>query len=204
MSGRFIVLEGPDGSGTTRHTEFLAENLRSAGLPVLVTKEPTDGQLGQTIRSLLQKEGSMAPETLQLLFCADRAEHVANVILPALEQGTTVISDRYTLSTLVYGAAMGVDDKWLEQVNNHFPKPDVTLVTLPPFEVCKERLGSRSYKDAFETELLQKRIYEGYRSREDTNTVFIDTSANKELVAQHVFDVVKERLSLPVLHEHHS
>lgn len=199
MSGRFIVIEGPDGSGTTRHTEFLAENLRSAGLPVLLTKEPTDGPLGQTIRSLLQKDGAMAAETLQLLFCADRAEHVANVILPALAKGQTVISDRYSLSTMVYGAAMGVDEDWLRQINDHFPKPDLTVITLPPFEVCQERLGGRSYRDAFETEVLQKRIYEGYRQVEDPRTIFIDTTDEKEVVAERMFNVVKDRLSLPII-----
>lgn len=196
MSGRFIVLEGPDGSGTTRHSQFLAKNLEEAGLPVLLTAEPTQNQLGRTIRQLLQESGSMAPETLQLLFCADRAEHVAGVILPALAEGKTVISDRYFLSTIIYGAAMGVDADWLRAVNNHFPAPDLTIVTLPPFDVCLQRLGKRSYTDAFEAEEMQRQVYKGYKEADSANTIYIDTTDEKEVVAKRVLELVRDKFKL--------
>lgn len=195
MSGRFIVIEGPDGSGSTRHTEFLVKNLETTGLSVLRTAEPTNGPIGATIRELLQKNDSMEAETLQLLFCADRAEHVAKVILPALEQGKTVVSDRYTLSTIVYGHAMGVDKAWLEAVNAQFPKPDLQIITLPPFSVCQERLQNRSYRDAFETDILQKKIYAGYAEVQNKNTIYIDTSGDKEAVADTLFTRAKEHFS---------
>ena len=196
MSGRFIVIEGPDGSGSTRHTELLAQNLRTAGLPVLTTAEPTSGPVGQTIRSLLDQKDAMKPETLQLLFCADRAEHVQNVILPALEQGKTVVSDRYTLSTIIYGTAMGVDRDWLTAINDFFPKPDLCLITLPPFAVCQERLAGRSYRDAFEADALQQKIYQDYATQGAKNCFLIDTSAEKEAVADNVFRLVEDHFSL--------
>jgi dTMP kinase len=188
MEGRFIVLEGPDGSGTTRHSQFLASRLRA-----LVTSEPTESMLGVSIRSFLKQEGALEPETLQLLFSADRAEHVATVIEPALTAGQTVVSDRYTLSTIVYGAAMGVDAEWLRTINKFFPKPDLTIITLPPFEICMSRIGTRTDRDAFETEMLQKRIYEGYRSIEDPSIIFVDTSGEKEDVADVIEKEVLER-----------
>ncbi len=112
-----IILEGPDGSGTTTHSALLAETLRKEGRDVLLTCEPTDGPIGRFIRGELSKEKIDSPAALQLLFTADRAWHVDTVIRPALEAGKTVITDRFSLSTIVYGEALGIDKEWLESMN---------------------------------------------------------------------------------------
>lgn len=161
MNGRFIVLEGPDGAGTTSHTKALAEHLRNRGLDVLQTFEATDGPIGTFIREKL-RSGGMAGNAIQLLFTADRAWHEREVILPALERGQIVVCDRYSLSTVLYGTAQGEDRHWLEAMNRVFVQPDLQLLALPPLETCMERLGIRE-KDSFESDdSLQTRVYRLY------------------------------------------
>ena len=190
MKGKFIVLEGPDGAGTTLHSRLLAENLEREGHDVVLTAEPTEGGIGRHIRGILDGDSMPSADAVQLLFCADRAQHVAEIIIPALGQGKTVVSDRYALSTIVYGAALGLDQEWLEGVNSSFPKPDITVITLPPFEVCQQRLGSRSSNDQFEKLEFQKKIYSLYESIQDPNVQFVDTSGEKESSAMQVMQAV--------------
>lgn len=186
MSGRFIVLEGPDGSGTTLHTAMLADRLRAKGIEVLQTCEPTSGPIGVFIREHLKKQ-TLPSNALQLLFTADRAWHLTNEVIPALERGSTVISDRYALSTVVYAEALGIDPIGLQQVNDRFVKPDVQLLLLPPFEVCQERLGKRIERDILEEDSLQKRVYEAYKKRaEEQGIPLIDSSMNKETTADAI------------------
>lgn len=184
--GLFIVFDGPDGSGTTKHSTMLAERLRARGFNVLLTAEPTDSPIGKEVRDILHRETMPSPDAVQLLFCADRAHHVSTVIEPALPKGHIVISDRYTLSTIVYGAAQGIDKAWLEDVNAKFPKPDLTFIALPPFDVCMDRINRRSIKDQFEKENFQRRVYEHYRTTEDPSALFVDTSGGKEEVAEYI------------------
>ncbi len=186
MRGTFIVFEGPDGSGTTRHSAMLADRLRSRGQTVLVTAEPTDSPIGAEIRSLLHGSTLPSADAVQLLFCADRANHVETVIEPALQSGKTVLCDRYTLSTLVYGAAQGVDREWLKAINGRFPPPDLLFILLPPFDVCLERIMRRERQDQFEMENFQRRVYENYTSVEDPSAIFVDTSGEKDEVGDSI------------------
>ena len=191
-SGLFIVVEGPDGSGTTKHANLLAQHFRDAGAEVIVTQEPTEGEIGQDIRQILESGKLPPPDAMQLLFCADRAQHVKEVILPALSEGKTVICDRYTLSTIVYGTVMGLDSEWLKDVNKQFPKPDLTVITLPPYDICTERIGKRVSIDYFEQEEFRKRVYQEYQSAEDLATIVIDTSGEKKNVAEGLWSQVQE------------
>lgn len=195
MKGRFIVLEGPDGSGTTRHSQFLADRLRKSGIEVLLTAEPTDSPIGREIREILNSGSMPSADAIQLLFTADRANHVKNVIEPAMKNGMTVICDRYVLSTLIYGEALGVDRAWLEDINARFPQPDLTIITLPPFEVCMDRIDKRGVRDQFEKKTFQRLIYDAYQKIEDTKVVFVDTSGEKDIVADQVEKLAHEVLS---------
>lgn len=189
--GKFIVLEGPDGAGTTKHSELLAERFQKEGHDVVLTAEPTDGAIGEQIRNILHSGVLPSAAALQLLFCADRADHIARVIEPALQAGKTVISDRYALSTVVYGTAQGLDPTWLTSVNAAFPKPDVTFLLLPPFEVCAERINRRKSRDAFEVDTFQKQVYQQYASLKDQALIRIDTSGPKEKVAEEIWGKFK-------------
>lgn len=190
MQGKLIVLEGPDGAGTTKHTELLCDRFAAENLPFLRTEEPTGGSMGKLIRTILSQKPLPPSEAIQLLFCADRADHVKSVIEPALAEGKHVICDRYALSTVIYGAAAGVDGEWLAAVNAHFPKPDITIVTLPSFEVCCERLGRRSENDEFEKKDFQKSVYDLYANAKEPDLFFVDTDGEKDVVAQTVWEIV--------------
>lgn len=178
MPGRFIVIEGPDGAGTTTHSKLLAETLRSQGEDVLLTAEPTDRIIGKFIREQLAQKTIPSPGALQLLFCADRAAHIDLEIKPALAEGKTVICDRYSLSTLVYGEALGLDAKWLADVNKPFLKPDVLIVALPGIITCLQRLGARRETDVFEKEQFQRSVYALYEkaAAADPSAHVVDTS----------------------------
>ncbi len=195
MKGTFIVLEGLDGSGTTTHANRLAGYLVSKGHDVLLTREPTDGPIGQFIRTQLTK-GGLSPAALQLLFCADRAWHIGHELLPALEGGKIVVSDRYLLSTMAYGTALGLESEWLEDVNKKFIQPDCQILLLPPLSVSLERINARAERDALEEEPLQAKVYAVYEEaskRTDIHTV--DSSADKDTVAEEIFAIVDRALS---------
>lgn len=188
MRGTYIVLEGPDGSGTTSHSSRLANTLQEQGKKVLLTAEPTDGPIGVYIRQQLVSKAGIPASALQLLFCADRAMHMERTVRPALERGEIVISDRSYLSTLAYGEALGLDVSWLEGVNAPFEKPDLLLLALPPLTVCLERLGKRTERDLLETDSLQARVhrsYEGMASRNPAWSV-IDTSGLADDTAHRI------------------
>ena len=185
--GQFIVFEGPDGSGTTRQSALFVEKMRSEGQKVVLTAEPTNSPIGQEIRNLLHSDTLPSPDAVQLLFCADRANHIATVVEPALRNGTTVVCDRYALSTIIYGKAQGISGEWLEAVNAAFPKPDMTFITLPPFDVCMQRINRRSTQDQFETEGFQRRVYELYKSVEDPTVTFVDTTGSKKESSEFVW-----------------
>lgn len=189
-----IVLEGPDGSGTTKHTALLCERLQKNAVRFIQTVEPSTGYLGKIIREVLHQQPLPSPQALQLLFCSDRAQHVAQCIEPALANNTHIICERYSLSTILYGTAAGVSTEWLTNINNAFPKPDLTIITLPPFEVCCERFMSRSQRDGLENVDFQKKVYSLYASVNNPNTVFVDTSGDIQTVAEEIWQIVQNHL----------
>lgn len=113
--GRFIVFEGGDGAGKSTQARLLADSLREAGREVLLTREPGGTEIGERLRSLVldHGQGAVDARTEALIFAAARAAHVQQVIVPALEAGTIVISDRYIDSSIAYqgvGRGLGVGD----------------------------------------------------------------------------------------------
>lgn len=195
MHPLFIVLEGPDGSGTTKHAELLSERLRKEGHSVFQTAEPSTGVIGKEVRKMLS-DGNMPPDALQLLFTADRAEHVAKEIQPALDRGDIVVCDRYIPSTIVYGKALGLDEEWLHILNQNFVLPQLLLFALPPFEVCMERIGRRETKDSLEGEDLQRKVYDNYQqiAKEHPSIGVIDTSGDKQEVHELIWSGVSKFL----------
>ena len=102
IKGLFISFEGIDGVGKTTQVEALSKHLQSLGLEVVVTREPGGTSLGKELREILLHGSNVSSRTEALLFAADRAQHVAEVILPALKRGAVVITDRYIDSSLAY------------------------------------------------------------------------------------------------------
>jgi dTMP kinase len=143
VSGRFVVLEGIDGSGKTEQTRRLAEWLRSRGHTAVSTREPTDGAHGRRYRAWARGEIEATPEEVLGFFLADRREHVKTLIRPALERGEVVVCDRYVASTLAYQAAQGLDRARLRALfaTDEFPVPDLVLWLRVPVAVALARMG---------------------------------------------------------------
>jgi dTMP kinase len=158
MQGKFITLEGIEGVGKTTNMEFIHQQLLASGRDVVVTREPGGTPLGEAIRGLLldpRYTGMDSTCELQLMFAA-RAEHLARVIRPALQQGQWVLCDRFTDATYAYqGGGRGIDKTIIarleELVQGDF-RPDLTLLLDVPVEVGLARAGQRGGLDRFEQE----------------------------------------------------
>lgn len=185
-----------DGSGLSTQAALLKEYLVSKGNTVLLTKEQTDGIIGGLIKSNLKKEWKTSPLALQLLFTADRAHHLALEIEPALEKGKIVITDRYALSTLAFGA-LGVDIEFLKYINSKFRKPDVSFIIDTPPSVCLERIEkARFHTELFEEEKKLEKIRENYLSLKShfPNVHVIDGNRTKEEVFEDVLKIIEKFL----------
>ncbi len=143
--GRFIAVEGLDGAGTSTQTELLAEWLRSKSLEVIVTKEPTNGPVGNLIRQVLVGDVGLDPTSLALAFAADRIDHIENSagIRAHLEAGRWVISDRYVLSSLAYQGSDDLPSDWLREINHYAITPDLTVFIDTSPETCMQRIEKR-------------------------------------------------------------
>lgn len=162
MKGKFIVLEGLDGAGTTTQANLLIDYLKKKELKVCVTKEPTDNIIGGLIRGQLTKHWKTSPLCLQLLFAADRASHLEKDIKPALKKGAIVLCDRYVLSSLAFGG-IDVDIEWLKQINSKFPVPDLTIfLDTEPDECIKRMQKSRFSLELFEEKTKLRKVKENY------------------------------------------
>ncbi len=168
--GKFITLDGIDGAGKSTHLNWLAERLRTRGLDVVLTREPGGTALGEALRALVLAE-SMHIDTETLLMFAARREHLVQVILPALEAGKWVISDRFTDATFAYqggGRQMPMEriailERW---VQGDF-QPDLTLVFHVPLEVAVSRRADRTQGDRFEQQdrAFFERVSNSYLAR---------------------------------------
>jgi dTMP kinase len=154
---KFITLEGIDGAGKSTHLGWLASLLRSRGKSVVVTREPGGTRLGEGLRELLlDSDQAMHPETEALLMFAARREHLDKVILPALDRGDWVISDRFTDASFAYqgggrGLAMEKLDKLEHWVQGEF-QPDLTLYFDVTVELGRQRIDAIKPADRFEVE----------------------------------------------------
>ncbi len=193
MTGRFLVIEGPDGCGKTTQSERLAATLRAEGNDVVLTNENTNGPAGALITTLLTEHRVMNPAAMQLLYSADRADHVERVIRPSLAAGKIVVSSRYRHSTIVYARALGIDFRWMQRVNEPFPMPEKTIVLLPPLEICLELIRKRKSADAYEKAAdLQARVHEGYRflAAEDPTMTIVDAWGSIDEIALLIRKIV--------------
>ncbi len=158
MTGLFITLEGPEGAGKSTNREYLAERLRAQGVDVLLSREPGGTPLAERIRELLltPSDEPMAADTELLLVFAARAQHLAEVILPALARGAVVLCDRFTDATYAYqGGGRGLSEARIAVLENFVQgrlRPDLTLIFDLPVEVGLARAAARGRLDRFEQE----------------------------------------------------
>ena len=164
---RFVTFEGGDGTGKTTQIHALENYLTSHGLPNLVTREPGGTSLGKLIRQVLLEvsDRDITPRTELFLYLADRAQHVKEIIYPAISSGKIVLCDRFTDSTLAYqGYGRGVDLKLLRQLNDlaaDGARPDLTFLLDCPVALGLERTRRRQHEagqlreDRFEHEKIE-------------------------------------------------
>ncbi len=172
--GKLIVLEGIDGSGTTTQGNLLVQTLGSQGVRAIFTHEPSKGPFGQQLRQLLSadtEDPSRGWDCMALLFAADRLDHVAREIEPALASGVTVVCDRYDLSSLAYQSATSPAGEaalpWLRALNARAPRPDLTLVLDIEADLAERRRALRGGSaELYEKRELQRRLAGIYAAAE--------------------------------------
>lgn len=204
--GKFIAFEGLDGSGSTTQAGLLIDYLNESqkklvlGRPVAhLTKEPTNNIIGGLIRGQLTDGWKTGPECLQLLFSADRAFHLEKEVIPLLEKGVTVVTDRYFLSTIAYGATEIEDVDWLIEINKSFILPDLTFLIKVSPRVCLERIkGSRFHIELFEKEEALTRVWQNYEelAKRFENVSIIDGENSCEKIFEEIKGIVHSKLNL--------
>jgi len=208
--GSFVVLEGIDGAGTTTQTALLERRLKAAGRSVVTTREPTPGPIGTLIRQALSKrlvEPGGAPlnaDTMALLFAADRVDHGAALIRPALERGAVVVSDRYDHSSVGYQGLTGTrpfDEAavWLRTINGRAVRPDLVVVVDVDSDEAEARRRVRGGDDElYEVSSLQAKLAAYYRNLPkhfpDDRIVVIDGRRTVPEVESAVWAVVEPLL----------
>ncbi|HEX9073057.1 MAG TPA: dTMP kinase [Pseudolabrys sp.] len=208
LRGHFITFEGGEGSGKSTHAATLAQRLKSLGLKVVLTREPGGSTGAEIIRHILLSgiAKPLGAETEAILFAAARDDHVRNTILPGLNSGHWVICDRFIDSTRVYQGALGnVDQRLirsLERVTVGSAVPELTFILDVPVKVGLARAKSRrgkSIADRFEAESneFHEKLRQAYRALatdEPKRCIVVDGRAPREVVADHIWSIVQERL----------
>lgn len=202
MAGQFITLEGIDGAGKSTHADFIAQRLGSRGRVVVQTREPGGTAVGEKIRSLVLGEAmDLHAETL-LIFAA-RAQHLHEVVRPALAAGSTVLCDRFTDATFAYQCGgRGVAQSWVEtlaRLTHAGLAPDLTLLFDTDASIARARVVARSATDRFEREDLGffDRVRARYLERarhEPGRFCVIDATQSIEQVQASIARAIDHRL----------
>ena len=198
----FAVFEGLDGSGTTTQLtileNFFLENQQTLP-PFYKTNEPTNGSIGELIRCSLKGEITLKPETVALLFAADRNEHIYGPggITERCKRGELVVSDRYLPSSLVY-QGITCDEELPARLNRDFPRPELLIFLDIDPEIALKRISGRNQKEIFEYLEFQVQAHKRYKallpqlSVEGVRVQTIDASLPAEEVAAEVWAAIKK------------
>lgn len=198
--GKFIVLEGIDGSGTTTQLKRCGEWLARRGAAHHLTREPSDGPVGMLIRAVLGGRLTSAGgrpydrRSLALLFAADRLDHLTSEIAPRLAAGVTVVSDRYVYSSLAY-QAQDCPAEWVRAINRRAPVPDLCVfLRLDAGAAGRRMRAARQSRDIFERLAFQRRVAAAYeravRAIPKNRLLVVDGA----LPPAEVFDAIRIRL----------
>lgn len=210
---KFITIEGIEGCGKTTQIRLLHAALQAQNIPTLITREPGGCAIADKIRAILLDPANthMAPMAELLLYAAARAQHVQEVIRPALEAGKVVICDRFTHATMAYqGYARGLDLESIEalaQLACDGIEPGLTLWLDLPVEVGVKRALQRNHSQEsnaearFDQESLRfhSRVHQGYTQLHKQNPqriTRIDADADSAQVAERILKVVKQHLGI--------
>ncbi|HEV8287369.1 MAG TPA: dTMP kinase [Chitinophagaceae bacterium] len=203
----FIAFEGLDGSGKSTQIKPLADKLKGQGFKIYTTAEPTKSRIGLLIKDIFNHKMEADHRTIAALYAADRLEHVLNKtdgILKKLDEGYTVISDRYYFSSYAYhGTHMDMD--WVISANSltaDLLRPDLNIFIDVPIEVCIQRLNrGRSSAELYETEENLKNVREKYfeafeKMKGKEEVLIIDGNRSAELIARDIWKEVSKKTEL--------
>ena len=203
MQGKFITLEGIEGSGKSTSIKDIKDILDLHSIDYIVTKEPGGGPIGQDLRALLlNKDSKISSEVELLLMMADRKSHLDNLVLPSLKKGIWVISDRYLDSTYAYqGGGREIEFSIIDNLSSHLklPSPDLTLLFDLSPEIALQRAKQRSTLDRFEREPMDFhiRIRHAYKNLADKHSdrfKVIDSSLDFKQVKEQVINTITNLL----------
>lgn len=199
----FLTFEGIDGCGKSTQLGLLADYLRAAGREVVTTREPGGTQLAEAIRNyLLHTEQPLAQRAELLLFGAARAQHVEEVVRPALERRAVVLSDRFMDSSVAYqGAGMGLPISFIKQMNafaTWSTLPDLTLVFDVSVEIAQQRRRATRGEDRIEARGLefQEKVRHGFLQlahEEPQRVIVLDATPVPQEVHRQVINLLRER-----------
>lgn len=201
-SGKFITIEGGEGAGKSTNISFITDYLEQRGLEVILTREPGGTPLAERIREILldKNEVSMSSDTELLLMFAARAQHLKEVILPAIQQGKWVICDRFTDATYAYqGGGRGIYYDRIATLENWVQgdlRPDMTIIFDLSVEVGLSRASSRGELDRFEQEDIDffNRVRNAYLERADKSPeryAIVDAEPELAIVQQSLVQVLE-------------
>jgi len=194
--GILICIEGIDASGKTTQARLLASELRSRGLDVVLSTEPTEGRIGKLIKALLRGQERPPAMIEAVLFALDRFWHVERVIKPALEAGKVVILDRYYYSSLAYQGSAGLDMAWLRQLNSFAPKPDLAIyLDVRPEVALARKSKAGQARTVLEEESIQEAVRRVYLALvEASELVLVNGEPPVDEVARDVLELVLAKL----------
>lgn len=202
--GKFITFEGCEGVGKSTQIRFLKSYLDERGLDCVVTREPGGSQIAEKIRDIiLSSDNTGMDDTCEaLLYAAARAQHLKDIVIPALDRGSLVICDRFIDSTFAYqGIARGLGEEFIDGLNKLSTKgimPDVTIFLDFPPQFSFRRKGGADKGDRLESQNIDfhNKVYEGYKilaKREPGRFVAIDASGTKQETRDKILAALKER-----------
>ncbi len=198
-SGKFIIFEGLDGSGTTTQANLLFKYFKKQGKKVYLTGEPTRSLIGGLIEGQIAGDWQSSPECLQLLFTADRTYHLEKEIIPLLKKRISIICVRYLLSTLSYGELDIKDGKWLREINKKFILPDITFLLKVSPKICIQRIKKeRFHKELFEKEDKLKKVFKNYLkfAKRFKNIYIINGEKSIKEVFSQIKNIVHSKLKM--------
>lgn len=193
MKGKLIVIEGIDGSGKSTCAKNLTDRLNSMNIKTVYTFEPTNLYYGAKLRDGMMKENLDAEEELYL-FIEDRKEHIKYMIKPAIEDGYSIVLDRYFYSSIAYQGAKGIDTCNIMNMHKDFIiKPDIVFIFHLPIDIALNRIISkRGAVDRFENENYLKKVDKIFYSFNESFIYHIDTDKNIEIINEELFNILKE------------
>ncbi len=196
QKGLLIVFDGIDGCGKTTQIQMVGDKLKAMGYPIYRTSEPSGNEYGQLMRKRLKEPHSkiLDPYIDALLFTLDRYDHCMREIIPELNQGHIVLTDRYYYSTIAYQTAQGVDKKWLINLQQFLMTPNVYFLFDIDPKIALSRITNREIKERFEKEEFLTKVRKNFLNTKAFVNVFvdiIDASLDVEKITNQILTVLQ-------------